>query len=62
MDSKGRRTGFVGQWTPVLFYSIVVVGWFAEGASHPAAAEHLWLVLWTIPAPLLFLWQTRRRR
>ena len=62
MDSSGRRASLAGRWTPILLYSIIVIGWFAEGAAHAAAAGRLWLVLWAVPAPALYLWRTRRRR
>jgi hypothetical protein len=59
MDGRGRRATSVGRWAPVLLYAIIVLGWLADAAAHPTAAEHLPLVLWTIPAPLLYLWRTR---
>jgi hypothetical protein len=62
MESARRRKGFVGRWTPILLYAVIVLGWFAEAASHAVASEHHWLVALTLPAPLLFLWRTRRRR
>ena len=62
MESVRRRTDLLGRWAPILLYAIVVLGSFADGASHAAAVEHVWLVAWTIPAPLLFVWRTRRQR
>jgi hypothetical protein len=62
MESIGRRVGLLGRWTPIVLYAVIVLGWFADGASHTAAARLLWLVAWTIPAPVLFLWRTRRQR
>ena len=62
MESLERRTGRFGRWTPILLYAIIVFGWFAEGVAHASARDHLWLILWTIPAPLFFLWRTRRHR
>jgi hypothetical protein len=62
MESIERRVGLLGRWSPIVLYAVIVLGWFAEGASHTAAARHLWLVAWTIPAPVLFLWRTRRQR
>jgi hypothetical protein len=62
MKSVDRRESWPGRWAPILLYVLVALGWFAEGLSHDAARERLWLVVWTLPAPLLYLWRTRRRR
>jgi hypothetical protein len=62
MESVRRRTGLPGRWLPILFYTIIVLGWFLDGAAEATARDRLWLVVWTIPAPLLFLWRTRRRQ
>jgi hypothetical protein len=62
MDSVGRRRSRLGRWAPVVLYAVVVLGWLADSLSHEAARERLWLVAWTLPAPALYLWRTRRRR
>ncbi|MBP7242486.1 hypothetical protein [Amaricoccus sp.] len=61
MDNVARRHGRPGRWTPLLLYAAVVLGWFADGLAVDAAHERLWLVVWALPAPLLFAWRTRRR-
>ncbi len=60
MKNLYRRQSLVGRWAPVLFYAIVVLGWFGEGVSA-GAGPRLWLIVWTLPVPALYLWRTRRR-
>jgi hypothetical protein len=62
MRSVSRRQSWAARWAPIVLYAIIVLGWFAEGLSDQAAGEHLRLVVWTVPAPLLYLWRTRRPR
>jgi hypothetical protein len=62
VESVGRRRSRIGRWGPLVLYAIIALGWFAEGLSHAAARERLWLAWWTLPAPALYLWRTRRRR
>jgi hypothetical protein len=35
------------------------IGWFGEGMSS-GAHDRLWLVVWTLPVPAIYLWRTRR--
>lgn len=59
MNNRYRRQSVIGRWGPVLFYAIVVLGWFAEGVVA-GAGSRLWLVVWTLPGLALYLWRTRR--
>jgi hypothetical protein len=62
MESVDRRQSWIGRWAPIVLYAIIALGWFAEGLPHEAARDRLWLAWWTLPAPALYLWRTRRRR
>jgi hypothetical protein len=62
MGSVDRRGSLIGRWAPLALYAVVALGWFAEGLGHEAARDRLWLVWWTLAAPALYLWRTRRRR
>jgi hypothetical protein len=62
MQSINRRESRAGRWVPVCLYAIVVLGWVAEGSSDGVPPEYLRLAAWTLPAPLIYLWRTRRRR
>jgi hypothetical protein len=62
MQSINRRQSRAGRWVPVGLYAIIVLGWVAEAVSDGAAAGHLRLAAWTLPAPALYLWRTRKRR
>ena len=62
MLSASRRQSRVGRWFPLFLYAIAVLGWVAEGLSDEAVYEYLGLVVWTLPAPVLYEWRTRRRR
>ena len=62
MRSVSRRQSWAGRWVPIVLYAIIVLGWLAEGLSDQAVGEHLGLVLWTVPAPALYLWRASRRR
>jgi hypothetical protein len=42
-------------------YAVIVLGWFGEGVSS-GAQDRLWLVVWALPVPAIYLWRTRRRR
>jgi hypothetical protein len=48
----------LGRWAPIVFYAIIVLGWFAEGVLV-GAYTRLWLVVWTLPVPAVYLWRTR---
>jgi hypothetical protein len=61
MCSVSRRQSLAGRWVPLFLYAVVVLGWVAEGLSDQAAMVHLDLLVWTIPAPLLYLWRTQKR-
>jgi hypothetical protein len=55
----GRRRSAVGRWAPLLFYGLIVLGWFGEGL-RAGAEDRLWLVVLTLPVPVIYLWRTRR--
>ena len=61
MNSILRKESRLGRWAPVVLYALIVLGWLAEGLSHDAARQYTWLVVWTLPAPALYFWRTRRR-
>ena len=61
MQSRRSRQGLLGRWAPMALYALIVLGWFGEGMSS-GAHDRLWLVVWTLPVPAIYLWRTRRSR
>jgi hypothetical protein len=46
---------------PIALYAVIVLGWLGEGVSA-GAQDRLWLVVWALPVPVIYLRQTRRSR
>jgi hypothetical protein len=40
-------------------YTVIVLGWIGEAVSS-GTQERLWLVVWALPIPTIYLWRTRR--
>ena len=54
--SVRKRETFLGRWTPLVFYGVNLGLWTVIGWTH--GAEHLlWLVVWPLPAGLLYGWR-----
>lgn len=60
MDSAEKRQSTAGRWVPLVFYGLIVSGWLGEGLAA-GYIDALWLSVWTLPAPALYIWQLRRR-
>lgn len=56
-----RRLSWLGRWGPMALYAVIVLGWIGEAVSS-GAQERLWLVVWALPIPMIYLWRTRRSR
>ena len=59
MKSCIRRQSRLGRWAPMALYAIILLGWFGDGVSS-GAQDRLWLVVWALPAPAVYLLRTRR--
>lgn len=58
MNSVGKRQCAPGRWIPITFYGLIVLGWLGEGIAAQSF-DLLWLVIWTFPAPALYIWRLR---
>lgn len=56
-----KRASFAGRWAPAAFYLLNVLLWFLTGVVFEAW-DLLRLVVLTIPAIALYVWQTRWSR
>lgn len=56
-----KRGSILGRWAPVGFYVLNAALWFWTGVTFKSW-DLLWLVVLTIPAIALYLWQTRWSR
>lgn len=59
MQSRRRRLSWLGRWGPMALYTVIVLGWIGEAVSS-GTQERLWLVVWALPIPTIYLWRTRR--
>ena len=59
MTSPERRLSMTGRWAPMVFYGLIVLGWFG-GGMRAAAYDRLWPIILTLPVPALYLSRTRR--
>jgi hypothetical protein len=59
MDRPRSRQSWLGRWAPMALYALIVLGWLGEGVSS-GAQDRLWLVVWALPVPAIYLWRTRR--
>jgi len=60
-EHVAKRRSFPGRWAPAAFYVLNVALWFLTGVVF-AAWDLLWLVVLTIPAITLYVWQTQWSR
>lgn len=58
--SVRKRETPLGRWAPLVFYGVNLGLWSILGLAN-GAGDLLWLVLWPLPAGILYGWRTGGR-